>query len=137
VEELVCEHSIVYSRELIGPAVRRAELADELKPVPRRLVLTDPVNGRKSLHLSAHIGAIRGGPVPEARALLRDLSAHATQPQFVHAHPWRVNDLVMRDNRTVMHRARRFKGPQDKRDLRRRSLKGVGLEVTPQPRAAA
>jgi len=135
VENLVCEHSIVYSRAQIGLEIRSDEHPERIKPVPHRLVLT--LNGRKSLYLSSHIGAIRGWPVPEARAFIRDLIEHATQRQFVYAHEWQVNDLVMWDNRTVMHRARRFSDLEEKRDLRRTSLKGVGLEVAEQPLAAA
>ncbi len=136
VSALICEHSIVYSRELVGLAVKSDEHADKLKPVPHRLVLTDPTNGRKSLYLSSHIGTIQGWPVPEARAFIRDLTEHATQRQFVYAHEWRVNDLVMWDNRTVMHRARAFKDLQEKRDLRRTSLKGVGLALSPELQVA-
>ena len=106
---------------------------DKLRPVPHRLVITHPVTGRKSLYLSSHIGGIVGWPVPEARAFIRDLTEHATQPQFVYAHAWRVNDLVMWDNRTVMHRARRFDDLKEVRDLRRTSIKGTGLAVEPVP----
>ncbi len=132
-EELVCEHSIVYSREQIGLQVKSEEHSDRLKPVQHRLVLKDPVNGRKSLYLASHIGGIVGWPVPEARAYIRDLMEHATQREFVYSHAWRVNDLVMWDNRLVMHRARRFRDLEEKRDLRRTSLKGVGLELALAP----
>jgi alpha-ketoglutarate-dependent 2,4-dichlorophenoxyacetate dioxygenase len=67
--------------------------------------------------------------VPEARAFIRDLTEHATQRRFVHAHEWRVDDLVMWDNRTVMHRARPFADLKEVRDLRRTSIKGTGLTV--------
>ncbi len=137
VEGLICEHSIVFSRAQIGLEVKSEEHAERLKPVPHSLVVTDPVNGRKSLYLSSHIGAIQGWPVPEARAFIRDLVEHATQREFVYSHEWRVNDLVMWDNRTVMHRARRFKDMEEKRDLRRTSLKGVGLGVPAQVQVAA
>jgi alpha-ketoglutarate-dependent 2,4-dichlorophenoxyacetate dioxygenase len=130
-DQLVCEHSIVFSREQIGLQVKSDEHAQRLAPVQHRLVLTDPVNGRKSLYLSSHIGGIVGWPVPEARAYIRDLIEHATQREFVYSHAWQVNDLVMWDNRTVMHRARRFRDLEEKRDLRRTSLKGVGLQMTP------
>ena len=40
--------------------------------------------------------------------LLRDLTEHATQREFVHAHKWRQYDLVMYDNRVTMHRGRRY-----------------------------
>jgi alpha-ketoglutarate-dependent 2,4-dichlorophenoxyacetate dioxygenase len=129
VADLICEHSIIYSREQIGFEVRSEENADKLKPVQHRLVQTDPVNGRKSLYLSSHIGGITGWPVPEARAFIRDLMEHATQPQFVYSHQWQVNDLVMWDNRTVMHRARPFPDLKEVRDLRRTSIKGVGMEI--------
>lgn len=136
VDGLVCEHSIVFSREQIGLEVKSDQHSDKLKPVPHKLVLTNEVNGRKSLYLSSHIGSIIGWPVPEARAFIRDLAEHATQRPFVYSHEWRVGDMVMWDNRTVMHRARAFRDLKEKRDLRRTSLKGVGLQVAPQLRAA-
>lgn len=129
VEEMVTEHSIVFSREQIGFAVQGDGNPDNLRPVRHRLVVTHPVTGRKSLYLSSHIGGIVGWPVPEARAFIRDLTEHATQPRFTHAHQWRVNDLVMWDNRTTMHRARRYQDLQDVRDLRRTSIKGTGVTV--------
>ena len=136
VDGLFCEHSIVFSREQIGLEVKSDQHSDKLKPVPHKLVLTDEVNGRKSLYLSSHIGSIIGWPVPEARAFIRDLAEHATQRPFVYSHEWRVGDMVMWDNRTVMHRARAFRDLKEKRDLRRTSLKGVGLEMAPALRAA-
>jgi alpha-ketoglutarate-dependent 2,4-dichlorophenoxyacetate dioxygenase len=105
--------------------------------VRHSLVRTHPVTGRKSLYLSAHIGTIVGWPVPEARSFIRDLTEHATQPRFVHAHQWRVNDLVMWDNRTTMHRARRYRDLEDVRDLRRTSIKGSGLTAEQVPAMAA
>ena len=129
VENLVCEHSIVFSREQIGFGDYNPGHEDHLKPVPHRLVLTHPKTGRKSLYLSSHIGGIVGWPIPEARAFIRDLTEHATQPRFVYSHKWRVGDMVMWDNRTVMHRATRFDDLKEVRDLRRTSLKGVGLAV--------
>ena len=136
VENLVCEHSIVFSRQQIGFAEYNPGFDEHLKPVPHKLVLTHPKTGRKSLYLSSHIGGIVGWPVPEARAFLRDLTEHATQPQFVYAHQWQVADMVMWDNRTVMHRATRFDDLNEVRDLRRTSLKGVGLEVNARHPAA-
>jgi len=129
IDDLVTEHSIRFSREQLGFQVDSPGNEDKLRPVRHRLVLTHPVTGRKSLYLSSHIGGIVGWPVPEARAFIRDLAEHATQRQFVYAHEWRVNDLVMWDNRQVMHRARRFNDLQEVRDLRRTSIKGVGLTV--------
>ena len=117
---LVCEHSQQYSRGILG-----FDFTDEERlrnpPVPQRLVRRHPGSGRRSIFLSAHAGAIHGMPMPEARALLRDLTEHATQRQFVYAHQWRLGDLVMWDNRAMMHRARRY-DPNEVRELHRTTV---------------
>jgi alpha-ketoglutarate-dependent 2,4-dichlorophenoxyacetate dioxygenase len=122
VEDLVCEHSLLYSRGLLGFAATPEEEA-MFRPVRQRLVRTHPVTGRKSLYLASHVGTIVGWPVPEARALLRDLTEHATQPQFVHVHQWRQYDLVIWDNRQTMHRVRRF-DESEIRDMRHTTVAG-------------
>jgi alpha-ketoglutarate-dependent 2,4-dichlorophenoxyacetate dioxygenase len=122
VEDLVCEHSLLYSRGLLGFEVTPEERA-MFRPVRQRLVRTHPVTGRKSLYLSSHAGTIVGWPMPEARALLRDLTEHATQPQFIYAQKWRQYDLVIWDNRQVMHRVRRF-DESEIRDMRRTTVAG-------------
>ena len=73
---------------------------------------------RKTLYLSAHGSHVVGWPVADGRLLLRDLSAHATQPGFVYSHTWRVGDVVIWDNRCTMHRGRPHDEKQP-RDLRR------------------
>lgn len=137
IEDLVTEHSNAYSREMIGFPREGygARNQDKLRPVRHRLVRTRPVTGRKSLYLSAHIGTIVGWPVPEARAFIRDLTEHATQHCFVHAHAWRPWDLVIWDNRTTMHRARRYNDQREIRDMRRSTIRGDAM-TAPQQEAA-
>jgi alpha-ketoglutarate-dependent 2,4-dichlorophenoxyacetate dioxygenase len=125
IEELVCEHSQLYSRAILGFTDFTDEERERFKPVRQCLVRTHPVTKRKSLYLASHAGGIVGWPVPEARAFLRDLIEHATQRQFVYAHKWTVNDLVMWDNRQTMHRARPFPA-NEPRDMRRTTLAGDG-----------
>jgi alpha-ketoglutarate-dependent 2,4-dichlorophenoxyacetate dioxygenase len=122
-DTLVCLHSLLYSREAIGFTDMTEQEQVAFRPVRQRLVRTHPVTQRRSLFLSAHAGAIEGWTVPEARMFLRDLTEFATQPRFVYAHEWRVGDLVMWDNRTTMHRARRF-DRTEVRDVRRTTLAG-------------
>ena len=138
VENLVTEHSNAFSREIIGFERQDygAENQDKLRPVRHRLVRYDPHTGRKSLYLSAHIGGIIGWPVPEARAFIRDLMEHATQPEFVYAHAWNPWDLVIWDNRTTMHRARRYNDLTDVRDMRRSTIRGDGVTVEQVQQAA-
>ena len=124
IEDLICEHSLIYSRGLLGFTEWTAAEKTTFAPVRQRLVRTHPVSGRKSLYLSSHAGTIVGWPMPEARAFLRDLNEHATQPQFTYAHRWRKHDLVMWDNRQTMHRVRRFNETKDIRDMRRTTIAG-------------
>jgi len=124
VNDLVCEHTQIYSRGILGFTDFTDEERRRFAPVPQRLVRRHPVTGRRSLFLSSHAGAIIGWPVPEARALLRDLTEHATQRQFVYEHVWRQHDLVIWDNRVAMHRARRYDATEV-RDLRRTTVADV------------
>ena len=123
VEELICEHSLIYSREAIGFTDLTPEEIAAFRPVRQRLVRSHPMTGRKSLFLASHAGAIVGWTLPEARMFLRDLTEHATQREFVYSHSWRPYDLVMWDNRSTMHRARRF-DRNEVRDVRRTTLAG-------------
>ena len=125
VEDLICEHSQIYSRLQLGFTEFTEEEYARMKPVRQRLVRTHPSTGRKSLFLASHAGGIVGWPRPEAMAFLKDLIEHATQRQFVYAHGWRVHDLVMWDNRRTMHRARPFPD-HEPRDVRRTTLVGDG-----------
>jgi alpha-ketoglutarate-dependent 2,4-dichlorophenoxyacetate dioxygenase len=123
IEDLVTEHSLMHSRGTLGFGPFTPEEQKTFAPVRQRLVRTHPASGRKSLFLASHAGAIVGWPVPEARAFLRELTEHATQRQFVHAHRWHRHDLVMWDNRATMHRARRYDHTQV-RDMRRTTIAG-------------
>jgi alpha-ketoglutarate-dependent 2,4-dichlorophenoxyacetate dioxygenase len=123
VADLVCEHSLIYSRAAIGFTDLTPEEIAAFKPVRQTLVRTHPVTGRRSLFLASHAGAILGWTVPEARMFLHELTEHATQREFVHRHKWRVGDLVMWDNRQTMHRGRRF-DRNEVRDVRRTTLAG-------------
>ncbi len=123
VEGLVCEHSLMYSRQAIGFSEFTPEEIANFQPVRHPLVRVQKATGRKSLYLSAHAGSIVGWTIPEARSFLRDLMEQATSREFVYSHVWRQHDLVVWDNRTTMHRARRF-DRTEVRDMRRTTLGG-------------
>jgi len=126
IEDLVCEHSLIYSRGSMGFSDLTEDEKAMMKPVRQRLVRTHPVTGRKSLYLSSHAGQIVGWLVPESRDFLRDLNEHATQRELVYVHRWRQYDLVMWDNRQTMHRVRRFDETQP-RDMRRTTVAGEAM----------
>jgi alpha-ketoglutarate-dependent 2,4-dichlorophenoxyacetate dioxygenase len=125
IDDLVCEHSQMYSRRLLGFTDFSEEEQARFQPVRQSLVRTHPSTGRKSVYLSSHAGDILGWPRPEALSLLRDLTELATQREFVYSHEWRQYDLVIWDNRRTMHRARPFSS-QERRDMRRTTLSGEG-----------
>jgi alpha-ketoglutarate-dependent 2,4-dichlorophenoxyacetate dioxygenase len=131
IEDMICEHSLMYSRGSLGFLDYTEEEKALFKPVLQRLVRTHPAHGRKSLYLSSHAGAIRGMSVPEARVLLRDLNEHATRDEFVYVHKWTLHDLVMWDNRQTMHRVRRYDQSQP-RDMRRATVAGTQPTVAQQ-----
>jgi alpha-ketoglutarate-dependent 2,4-dichlorophenoxyacetate dioxygenase len=131
-ENLICEHSQLFSRSILGFADFTDNERRRFAPVRQRLVRRHPVTGRKSLFLASHAGAILGWPIPEARAFLRDLTEHATQRQFVYSHVWRQWDLVIWDNRVTMHRARPF-DHAEVRDMHRTT---VACELSTMEQAA-
>ena len=124
IDGLVAEHSFVYSRGLIDPGMLTVEEKAETPPVRQALVRTNPVNGRKGLYLGAHASHIVGLPVEEGRALLQELTEFATQPRFCHAHQWRHGDLVVWDNRCLLHRATAYDTVRYKRLMQRTTVAG-------------
>jgi alpha-ketoglutarate-dependent 2,4-dichlorophenoxyacetate dioxygenase len=127
--DLVVEHDIFWSRAMVGFTDFPQSEKDKYPPSPQRLVRTHPGSKRKTLYLSAHGSHIVGWPVADGRLLLFDLTAHATQPQFVYRHEWQVGDLVIWDNRCTMHRGR----PHDEtkaRDLRRATTLDLGSTLS-------
>lgn len=122
IEPLVCDHSLIFSRAMLGFDAFKPEEQQAFAPVPQRLVRRHAGSGRRSIYLSAHIGGIHDWPRPEAMMLIRDLTEHATQCEFVFRHTWRQYDLVIWDNRCTMHRGRPYDDKRYKRDMRRMTL---------------
>ncbi len=118
VDDLVIEHDVFWSRGQIGFTEFPPGEREKFPPSPQRLVRQMAATGRKTLYLSAHASHVVGWPVADGRLLLVDLNAHATQPQFVYSHTWRLGDLLIWDNRCTMHRGRAHDESQP-RDLRR------------------
>ena len=127
-------HSFVYSRGLIGDGLLPPDHAAQVPPVPQALVRANPVHGRKAFFVGSHACEIIGVPTDEARALLRDLLALATRPAAVYTHRWRVGDLVMWDNRCVLHRGRPWDESRYRRVMHRTTVAGEG-PTAPEPPA--
>ena len=128
IDGMIAEHTQIHSRRSVGFEEFDEEERIRMAPVKQRLVRTHPSTGRKSLYLSSHAGRIDGVPVTEAMLLLKDLTEHATQREYVYSHKWRLHDLVIWDNRRTMHRARPFP-EHEPRDMRRTTVIGDGPTV--------
>ncbi|WP_417519041.1 TauD/TfdA dioxygenase family protein [Minwuia sp.] len=141
IDGLIAEHCIRYSRMRMGYDRFTEEEIQQMPPVPQVLVRTIPETGRKNLYLASHALKIVGMEDEAARALIDRLIAHATQRQFVYTHRWRVNDLVMWDNRCTMHRGTPFDDLRYKRDVQRATVgepaNSVEMAGLPLPEIAA
>lgn len=127
IEGLICEHSLLHSRARLGFLEWSSEERAQMQPVLQSLVRTHPVSKRKSLFIASHAGKIAGWSEAEAKLFLFDLMERATNREFVYVHEWSRHDLVMWDNRCVLHRARSY-DPGVVRDMRRTTV--AGDEVT-------
>ena len=120
-EDGFAEHWVHHSRSTLGWDPTEEEIRGAMPPVRWPLVRVHAGSGRKTLYIGAHARRVIGLPLPAGRILLRDLQEHATQPEFVYRHRWRLGDLVLWDNRAVMHRGCRYDLSQV-RDMRRTTV---------------
>ncbi|HSE91884.1 MAG TPA: TauD/TfdA family dioxygenase [Methylomirabilota bacterium] len=131
IEGRVAVHSIVYSRYTIAPGLFDPGQEQGVPPVRQALVRVNPVNGRKSIFVGSHAWYVDGMDYAESRRLLDDLLAHATRPECVYQHRWRPWDLVMWDNRCVLHRGRPWDAARHRRVMRRTTVAGDGPTAEP------
>jgi alpha-ketoglutarate-dependent 2,4-dichlorophenoxyacetate dioxygenase len=125
-EGRVAIHSFEYSRGLVGDGLLAPEHAAQVPPVPQALVRANPVNGRKAFFVASHACEIVGMPTEAARTLLRDLLDRATVPDLVYTHRWQPGDIVMWDNRCVLHRGRPWDVGRYRRVMHRTTVAGDG-----------
>jgi alpha-ketoglutarate-dependent taurine dioxygenase len=117
-------HSWEQSRARLGLKATPEEIADA-PPLTHPLVRTVPETGQKALFMGEHASHIEGRPMAEGRALLDRLTAHAVEERFVYRHKWQAGDMLMWDNRCLLHRANpNFDAARFPRVLHRTCLRG-------------
>ena len=124
VEGRYAEHWVHHSRSTLGFEPTPDEIKAAMPAVTWPLVRVHSGSGRKLLYIGAHATRVMGLSVPEGRILLRDLLEHATQARFVYRHQWKVGDVVMWDNRAVLHRGCRY-DLAEARDMRRATCEDI------------
>lgn len=106
------------------PPITEAERA-AWPDMDQPIVRTHPETGRKALYVGGNVPwHVEGMPEAESAPLISALQAHAIQPQFVHVHQWQRGDLVIWDNRSVLHRATAYDQQRSKRHMHRTSVAG-------------
>ena len=124
IADLVVVHDYVYSRSKVGEDVVSDSLAATLPPVPQKLVRTNPVTGDKNYYVGSHARSIEGWNDEDARALLDELITRATQPESRYVHRWQAGELIIWDNRCVLHRGRPYDADRYRRRMHQTRVAG-------------
>jgi len=127
IDTMICEHSLIYSRQRLGFDMVKELSSEEIKnftPVEQPLIRKNKITNRKTIFLSSHIGKIKNWIRPDSMCFIDDLIEYATQLKFKYVHEWSKNDLIIWDNRQTMHRARAYDDLKENRDMRRTTVLG-------------
>lgn len=124
IDPLVTIHDYVFSRSKIGPDAVTPSHAASLPPVRQRLVRTNPRTGRKNYYVGSHAKAIEGWDDGRSRDLLDDLLERATRPEYVYSHRWEPGQLVIWDNRCLLHRGVGYDADKYRRRMRQTRVEG-------------
>lgn len=125
IDPLVAVHDYVFSRSKVGPDAVTPSHAASLPPVPQKLVRTNPRTGAKNFFIGSHAKEIAGWEFEESRALIEDLEARATEADHVYAHAWQPGDLVVWDNRCLLHRGSGYDADKYRRRMRQTRVAGT------------
>jgi alpha-ketoglutarate-dependent 2,4-dichlorophenoxyacetate dioxygenase len=123
IEDKVCWHDYSHGRSKIDANLVTREEKEALPPVKQKLVLNNKKYG-KSLYLGAHCSSIDGMPKDESQNLLKKINLYTNNESFIYSHYWKPYDLIMWDNRAVLHRATPIQGKIEQRLMVRTTIAG-------------
>ena len=130
IDGLVAIHEFAHSRRRIDANLASGEERNALPPVRQALVRIHAPTGEKAVYVGSHAARIEGLPDDGAEALIEKLVALVTPPERIYTHKWRVHDLVMWDNRCMVHRGRPFDMARHRRYMVRTTIAGAGPTVS-------
>jgi alpha-ketoglutarate-dependent 2,4-dichlorophenoxyacetate dioxygenase len=128
IEGLVAEHSFLASRIKGGVDPEEVERVKAQWPGAKQPLVKISPSGRKCLFVGSHAYRIDGMDDAQGAALIAELLAFASQERFIYAHKWREGDVLIWDNRCMLHRGTEFDYERYKRDLRRANINEYGEE---------
>jgi alpha-ketoglutarate-dependent 2,4-dichlorophenoxyacetate dioxygenase len=130
IDPLIAIHDYVYSRNKVGPDTVKPSHAASLPPVRQKLVRTNPGNGKQNYNVGSHARKILGWGEGESRTLIDNLLEEATLPEAIYRHKWQPGDLVIWDNRCLLHRGTGYDADKEKRMIRQTRVQGLGPTLT-------
>lgn len=123
---LTARHYIVYSRSLVVGDIFTDEEKARMPSQWQALVRVHPESGRKVFYVGSHCDVIDGWTASKSRELIQELNSWSTRPEFVYRHKWRSGDIVMWDNRSVLHRGNPWPDEEHRRVMHRTTVAGDG-----------
>ena len=126
IDPLIAIHDYVFSRSKVGDDAVTPSHANSLPPVRQKLVRKNPATGERNFYVGSHAREIEGWGFAESRDLLDDLLARTTEREHIYEHIWSPGDLVIWDNRCLLHRGSGYDADKYRRRMRQTRVQGAG-----------
>jgi len=123
-------HDYIYSRTQVGADAVTPNQRTYMHPVRQRLVRQNPVTGDRNIFVGSHVKHIEGMPEVEARLLIERLINEVTRAESVYRHDWRVGDVMIWDNRCVLHCGGGYDAEIYRRRMHQTRVRGAGPSIT-------
>ena len=117
-------HHYSVSRAKISPELAKHPMFHKWPATHWNAIWTNPANGREALYIASHAYKVDGYDEAESAELLDELMEFCTQPEFTYSHQWNVGDVLIWDQRAVLHRGRPWP------DKQARTLSSICCSVT-------
>ncbi len=126
IDPLIAIHDYVFSRSKVGDDAVTPSHANSLPPVRQKLVRKNSATGERNFYVGSHAREIEGWGFAESRDLLDDLLARTTEREHIYEHIWSPGDLVIWDNRCLLHRGNGYDADKYRRRMRQTRVQGAG-----------
>ena len=122
-------HDYIYSRTKVGEDAVTGNQRTYMHPVRQRLVRQNPVTGEKNIFVGSHVKQIEGMPDTEARPLIERLVEEVTRKESVYRHRWQPGDMMIWDNRCILHRGCGYDADRYRRRMHQTRVRGRGPSI--------
>ena len=118
-KDAVIWHRLSHSRKKISPELGAMPVMNRWPDRPWKAIWPNPVTGEEALYIASHSFAIEGMGLEDGEALIDEAIAFCTRPEAVYSHKWNVGDVLIWDERAVLHRGRpwRYEEPRTLRSI--------------------